>query len=80
MSEKERVYCENCIEWNNDDYPTTEKPRTKCTYVLSINYNYPVKPQKVYGYYNELNKDGDCPHFKDKNEGLGVVGTKGKLL
>lgn len=80
MENKERVYCEDCGNW--DQLVGTKVPECLegCKHVISVNYDLPIRPEKVYGDYKVLNKDGKCPHFKGKNEGLGIVGTKEKLL
>ena len=74
----ERVYCINCEKWN--DAQINVSLRDGCSKVISTDPEHPIKPQVVYGDYKVLNKDGKCPHFKDKLGGLGVVGEKNKLL
>jgi hypothetical protein len=65
-----RVYCENCANW----FQSFLMEREGCRYVISVDPEHPVRPQEVYGNHEELNKNGDCPHYKPRKEGLGIVG------
>lgn len=78
---KKLKYCEDCVSWKlfTDETMHTRRSQYGCRYVMAEEVHHPVRPQEVYGDYKVLNKDNDCPHFKDKNEGMGLAG-EGRLL
>lgn len=66
------IYCENCTSWKGLQV-MEDVDYMKCTYVVSVDPNHPVKPQKVYGDFEVLNKDNNCPHFNDKGKGMEIL-------
>lgn len=67
----ERIYCRDC-----DKYCFTVRIKgemDRCTHVIETDPNHPIRPQVTLGDCMVLNKDGNCPHFKDRQEGLGMA-------
>lgn len=64
--EKKLIYCSECENWSR---------AAGCMYVISVEPNHPISPEKVYAQPEVQNKDNDCQYFKPRGEsGLGLVG------
>lgn len=69
-----RIYCENCKLWDEDRHNASTTPDDAgCTYVQRTDMEQPIRPTIVYGNHRYLNKDGDCEHYANKQEGLGIL-------
>lgn len=42
----------------------------RCKYIISTNYDHPVRPQKMYATPEVQNCQGKCKFFKDKQDGM----------
>lgn len=77
-----RHYCENCVNWNIDVFLrfSNKDSIDGCTVVIDTDEEHPIAPRHTYLSYAEANKNGDCEHYKDKGEGLGMASGENRIV